>query len=108
MTAVDSPEPTSAHEDATRLERRVWEALSQVMDPELDEPVTTLGFVREWGVDDGAARVRLRLPTYFCAPNFVWMMVADTRDALRRGRGRRARRRRRRRPLRDRRDLVVR
>jgi hypothetical protein len=28
-------------------------------------------------------RVRLRLPTYFCAPNFAFLMVADADDAVR-------------------------
>jgi len=26
--------------------------------------------------------VRLRLPTFFCAPNFAWLMVADAHDAV--------------------------
>jgi metal-sulfur cluster biosynthetic enzyme len=69
-------------EAAGPVERLAWEALDRVMDPELDEPVTDLGFVFELGVTDGAARVRLRLPTYFCAPNFAWLMVADARDAV--------------------------
>lgn len=73
---------TGVHEATNPVERRVWEALGRVMDPELDEPVTDLGFVYEWGVQDGVARVRLRLPTFFCAPNFAWMMVADAHDAL--------------------------
>jgi hypothetical protein len=30
----------------------------------------------------GDARVRLRLPTYFCAPNFAYLMVADAYDAV--------------------------
>ncbi len=64
------------------IEQRVWTALGAVMDPELDEPVTDLGFVTACDVDDqGVAVVRLRLPTYFCAPNFAWMMVADAHDA---------------------------
>ena len=29
----------------------------------------------------GDAQVRLRLPTYFCAPNFAYLMVADAYDA---------------------------
>jgi metal-sulfur cluster biosynthetic enzyme len=58
-------------------------ALATVRDPELDEPITTLGFVASCTVsDDGQARVRLRLPTYFCAPNFAFLMVADAHDAL--------------------------
>ena len=52
-------------------------------DPELDEPVTSLGFVTSCTVSaDGVADVRLRLPTYFCAPNFAWLMVADAYDAV--------------------------
>jgi metal-sulfur cluster biosynthetic enzyme len=61
----------------------VLTALSTVRDPELDEPITTLGFVASCTVSaDGQARVRLRLPTYFCAPNFAFLMVADASDAL--------------------------
>jgi Iron-sulfur cluster assembly protein len=54
-----------------------------VRDPELDEPITSLGFVASCTVsDDGDAQVRLRLPTYFCAPNFAFLMVADAYDAV--------------------------
>ena len=52
-------------------------------DPELDEPITSLGFVASCAVSaDGDAQVRLRLPTYFCAPNFAYLMVADAYDAV--------------------------
>jgi metal-sulfur cluster biosynthetic enzyme len=61
----------------------VWEALGTVVDPELDEPITDLGFVSEAVVVQGHAHVRLRLPTYFCAPNFAYLMVADAFDAVR-------------------------
>jgi metal-sulfur cluster biosynthetic enzyme len=58
-------------------------ALATVRDPELDEPITTLGFVASCTVSpDGQAQVRLRLPTYFCAPNFAFLMVADAYDAV--------------------------
>ena len=64
-------------------EREVLDALGTVRDPELDEPVTSLGFVTSCAVSaDGVADVRLRLPTYFCAPNFAWLMVADAYDAV--------------------------
>lgn len=60
----------------------VLTALGTVRDPELDEPITTLGFVSSCTVSAaGEARVRLRLPTYFCAPNFAYLMVADAYDA---------------------------
>lgn len=61
----------------------VLAALGSVRDPELDEPVTSLGFVASCTVSaDGVADVRLRLPTYFCAPNFAFLMVADAYDAV--------------------------
>jgi metal-sulfur cluster biosynthetic enzyme len=61
----------------------VYAALGTVRDPELDEPITTLGFVASCAVSaEGQAQVRLRLPTYFCAPNFAFLMVADAHDAV--------------------------
>jgi len=58
-------------------------ALETVRDPELDEPITSLGFVASCTVSAGGdAQVRLRLPTYFCAPNFAYLMVADAYDAV--------------------------
>jgi metal-sulfur cluster biosynthetic enzyme len=64
------------------LRARVELALDTVRDPELDEPVTTLGFVASCRVGDGSVEVHLRLPTYFCAPNFAFLMVADAYDAV--------------------------
>jgi metal-sulfur cluster biosynthetic enzyme len=58
-------------------------ALAQVRDPELDESVTDLGFVADVIVDGGRVEVDLRLPTYFCAPNFAWLMVSDAQAAVR-------------------------
>jgi metal-sulfur cluster biosynthetic enzyme len=61
----------------------VLAALDTVRDPELDEAVTSLGFVSSCSLSsDGVAEVRLRLPTYFCAPNFAFLMVADAYDAV--------------------------
>jgi metal-sulfur cluster biosynthetic enzyme len=61
----------------------VLAALGTVRDPELDEPITTLGFVASCTVSPtGQTQVRLRLPTYFCAPNFAFLMVADAYDAV--------------------------
>ncbi len=52
------------------------------MDPELDEPITELGFVAGCEVVGSEVRVELRLPTYFCAPNFAYLMVADAHDVV--------------------------
>jgi metal-sulfur cluster biosynthetic enzyme len=58
-------------------------ALGTVRDPELDEAITALDFVAACTVSaNGDAEVRLRLPTYFCAPNFAYLMVADAYDAV--------------------------
>jgi metal-sulfur cluster biosynthetic enzyme len=66
-----------------RLRDAVWQALGTVLDPELDEPITDLDFVASCTVSgDGVAAVRLRLPTFFCAPNFSFLMVADAYDAV--------------------------
>lgn len=65
------------------LREAVWAALGTVIDPELDEPITDLGFVRSWDVsDNGDVDVHLRLPTAFCAPNFAYLMCSDAQEAL--------------------------
>ena len=65
------------------LRSRVLEQLGTVYDPELDEPITTLGFVGSCVVHGGDVEVRLRLPTPQCAPNFAFLMAADARRAVR-------------------------
>ncbi len=66
------------------LRARVLAALATVYDPELDEPITTLGFVGSCVVTDGGdVDVRLRLPTPQCAPNFAYLMVGDADSAVR-------------------------
>ena len=58
-------------------------ALGAVVDPELDEPITDLGFVRSLTVTPaGNVKVHLRLPTSFCAPNFAYLMASDAKDVL--------------------------
>jgi metal-sulfur cluster biosynthetic enzyme len=60
----------------------VLAALGTVRDPELDEPLTDLGFVSGVEVDGDTVRAHLRLPTYFCAPNFAYLMVVDAQAAV--------------------------
>jgi metal-sulfur cluster biosynthetic enzyme len=65
------------------LTSRVMAALAGVRDPELDESVTDLGFVADVTTVGSRVEVALRLPTYFCAPNFAWLMVNDAHAAVR-------------------------
>ena len=60
----------------------VLDRLAQVLDPELDEPILDLGFVRSLVLASGHAKVELRLPTSWCAVNFAYLMAADVRRAL--------------------------
>ena len=68
---------------AVLSEQAVRQALQEVLDPELDQPITELGFVARLQVSGtGEVAVDLRLPTYFCAPNFAYLMAADAREAV--------------------------
>jgi metal-sulfur cluster biosynthetic enzyme len=67
----------------TCAEAEILDALASVTDPELDEPITDLRFVRSVLIDDDGITVHLRLPTAFCSPNFAYLMASDALDALR-------------------------
>jgi metal-sulfur cluster biosynthetic enzyme len=80
--AVDSTmRPQGRSIDDRRAQ--IWACLRGVMDPELDESVTELNFVTRADVD-AADRVHIefRLPTYWCAANFSFLMADDMRQAV--------------------------
>ncbi len=57
-------------------ESAVWRRLDRVMDPELDDPVSDMGFIEKVEVHDGRRVViDFRLPTYWCSPNFAFLMA---------------------------------
>lgn len=58
-------------------------ALARVMDPELDRSLLEVGFVQSLEVADGQASATIRLPTFWCSPNFAYLMVSDAHEALR-------------------------
>lgn len=61
--------------DETR-HAEIWELLATVVDPELDEPVTDMGFISRIHVDaSDCVHVDFRLPTYWCAANFAFLMA---------------------------------
>ncbi len=58
-------------------------SLDRVLDPELDESILSLDFVESVAGDDtGNVTVCLRLPTYWCAANFSYLMASDVRREL--------------------------
>jgi len=70
-------------EAAVERTAEVWARLQSVIDPELDESVTELGFVTGVDVDTGGhVRIDFRLPTYWCAANFAFLMADDMRIAV--------------------------
>lgn len=81
MTALDH-RPAPGVGRTTRLEDDVLAALHTVLDPELDEPITDLNFVRSILINDAGVTVHLRLPTSFCSPNFAYLMGSDALDSL--------------------------
>jgi len=72
-----------ARDAETSLKESVLRALSTVTDPELDEPITDLGFVRDLSIsEDGRVSVDLVTSTFWCSPNFVYMMLEEARDVV--------------------------
>ncbi len=65
-----------------QLRATVTAALGSVTDPELDQSLVELGFARANVDDAGRVTVEVRLPTFWCAPNFAFLMVQDARDAV--------------------------
>lgn len=64
-------------------ETELWRRLGEVNDPELDEPVTEMGFVERAEVmEGGRVEIDFRLPTYWCSPNFAFLMLDGVRKAL--------------------------
>src|SRR3977135_1755930 len=60
----------------------IIERLAQVLDPELDESILDLGFVRSLQLRSGHASVVLQLPTSWCDVYFAYLMAEDVRGAL--------------------------
>ena len=77
------PEATSAAGSAEAMRRAaVMAALDTVLDPELDEPVTTMGFIEALRLEGRTAEIVFRLPTFWCSANFAFLMATDMRHAV--------------------------
>jgi metal-sulfur cluster biosynthetic enzyme len=67
--------------ESASIQEAVLTALREVSDPELDESLVDLGFVDGVRVDGARVQIALRLPTFWCAPNFAYLMANDARQA---------------------------
>lgn len=63
--------------------QQVRATLHAVVEPELDRPVTALGFISGVVVDGGRVHVRLRVPPFFRRSRYGWLIQADAEAALR-------------------------
>lgn len=60
----------------------VTERLDRVDDPELDESIVELEYIRDLAIDGSSVLVELVLPTAWCSPAFAWMMVTGAREEV--------------------------
>jgi metal-sulfur cluster biosynthetic enzyme len=81
MPSIDPTFPVTSLADVT--EAQVYTAIADVLDPELDEPLVKLGFIDRVQIDGPDVTVVFKLPTYWCAPNFAYLMASDLRARLR-------------------------
>jgi len=68
--------------DMSNARDEVNHQLAKVYDPELDQPLTELGFIGGVDIAGDKVTVRFRLPTYWCAANFAYMMSSDIRERV--------------------------
>jgi metal-sulfur cluster biosynthetic enzyme len=66
----------------TVTKQEVLDALQRVSDPELDESIVDLQFVDRVRVEGSQVDLVLRLPTFWCAPNFAYLMAYDARQQV--------------------------
>ena len=79
--------------DTEQARDQVWQAIRTVTDPELDESITDLGFIQAVAITQlestdpsaiagAGVLITFRLPTYWCAANFAFMMAEDLRERV--------------------------
>lgn len=77
-------DPTTSLEFETGVtEAQVYAAIADVLDPELDEPLVKLGFIDHVQVSGADVTIVFKLPTYWCSPNFAYLMASDLRERVR-------------------------
>src|ERR1700737_4782195 len=77
---MNNPEDAIYH---VPTEADIMTAIADVLDPELDEPLVKLGFIDRVQVEGSEVTVIFKLPTYWCSPNFAYLMASDLREKVR-------------------------
>ena len=82
---LSRPYMTNAEDAINRVptEADIMTAIADVLDPELDEPLVKLGFIDRVQVEGSDVTVVFKLPTYWCSPNFAYLMASDLREKAR-------------------------
>jgi metal-sulfur cluster biosynthetic enzyme len=63
-------------------ENQVYTAITDVLDPELDESLVKLGFIDSVQIDGADVTIIFKLPTFWCAPNFAYLMASDLKKQV--------------------------
>ena len=77
---------------AAEARDQVWKTIRIVTDPELDESIVDLGFIQSLTISQPPpayssqnsfdVHLTFRLPTYWCAANFAFIMAEDLRERI--------------------------
>lgn len=81
MSSIDARVTDATAQALT--EAHIYAAIADVLDPELDEPLVKLGFIDRVQVEEADVTVTFKLPTFWCAPNFAYLMAHDLRSRVR-------------------------
>jgi metal-sulfur cluster biosynthetic enzyme len=80
MPRDDAPVTEAPGLPGTQItEADIYTAIADVLDPELDEPLVSLGFIDRVQVEGPHVCIAMKLPTFWCAPNFAYLMASDLR-----------------------------
>jgi metal-sulfur cluster biosynthetic enzyme len=63
---------------------QIEKIIRSVIDPETLNSIYDLGFIREVKEENNKVMITLTPPTFWCPPTFLYMILEDLRDKLRR------------------------
>jgi len=69
-------------QEIKQLRVKIFDTLSQIVDPEINTPITELELIDEVDIDDSNVRVDLHLTSPFCPAVFGFKICQDIHDDL--------------------------